>query len=96
MKYLYLSVGCWLLSILNAFAQLSGTVFKDFNNDGFQTPPHELGCKQAYIDQRFRQLQSKQTSVAILVSIFWIIQMFLILSNMSINTRFELICRRVV
>ncbi|GAB2615950.1 hypothetical protein GCM10027035_10550 [Emticicia sediminis] len=44
-RYLYLSVGCWLLSILNTFAQLSGTVFKDFNNDGFQTPPHKLGIR---------------------------------------------------
>lgn len=44
-KHLYLFVGCWLLSIINTFAQLSGTVFKDFNNDGFQTPPHELGIR---------------------------------------------------
>lgn len=44
-KYLYLIVGCWLLPFSNIFAQLSGTVFKDFNNDGFQTPPHELGMR---------------------------------------------------
>ncbi len=41
-RHLYFIVDCWLLSILNTFVQLSGTVFKDFNNDGFQTPPHEL------------------------------------------------------
>ncbi len=44
-KHLYLIVGCWLLSFSSTFAQLSGTVFKDFNNDGFQTPPHELGMR---------------------------------------------------
>lgn len=44
-RYLYFIVGCWLLSSFNTFAQLSGTVFKDFNNDGLQTPPHELGIR---------------------------------------------------
>ncbi|MDZ7934768.1 MAG: SdrD B-like domain-containing protein [Emticicia sp.] len=47
--HLYLIVGCWLLSFSNTFAQLSGTVFKDFNNDGFQTPPHELGMRNIVV-----------------------------------------------
>jgi len=42
---LYLIMGCCILLVPETFAQISGTVFKDFNNDGSQTPPHELGMR---------------------------------------------------
>lgn len=44
-KYFYLIISCWLFIIPNTFAQLSGVVFKDFNNDGTQNLPHEIGMK---------------------------------------------------
>jgi hypothetical protein len=40
-----LFMSLWIGIIINSQAQLSGTVFKDFNNDGIQNPPHELGMR---------------------------------------------------
>ena len=44
-RFTFLIAACWLLFSSNCFAQLSGVVFKDFNNDGTQNPPYEIGMK---------------------------------------------------
>ncbi len=44
-KTLHLIVVLCFLNVPNIHAQLSGIVFKDFNNNGIQNPPNELGLR---------------------------------------------------
>ncbi len=48
-KTFYLIVGVWVLFAFNTQAQLAGVVFKDFNNDGIQTPPNEIGLRNIIV-----------------------------------------------